>query len=104
MAQLYLSQRPSLQQTQVKGDMLLTAENTNTIMTRTRAKNSKLLVFLASRTAADRPSRIEQTLTSSLPSPSPQRRSRSCCTMLRTLLSMESEASSMGRMPSRTMG
>ncbi|ORY73226.1 ARM repeat-containing protein [Leucosporidium creatinivorum] len=40
MTQLYLSQRPSLQQTQVKGDMLLTAENTNTIMTRTRAKNN----------------------------------------------------------------
>jgi importin-9 len=45
MTQLYLSQRPSLQQSQVKGDMLLTAENTNTIMTRTRAKNSELLTL-----------------------------------------------------------
>ncbi|KAL8280102.1 hypothetical protein RQP46_007432 [Phenoliferia psychrophenolica] len=37
---LYLSQRPSLQQIVVKGDLLLTEANSKTIMTRARAKNN----------------------------------------------------------------
>ncbi|GAA6059323.1 hypothetical protein JCM10212_005903 [Sporobolomyces blumeae] len=41
LGQLYAaSSRPSLQQVQVKGDMLLTAENKNKIMTRARARQN----------------------------------------------------------------
>jgi hypothetical protein len=40
LTQLFLSQRPSLGQIQVKGELLLTAANSNAIMTRARAKNS----------------------------------------------------------------
>lgn len=44
MAQLYslAAQRASLQQVQVKGDLLLTAANSNRIMTRARARASEL--------------------------------------------------------------
>ncbi|KAK4699259.1 importin-9, partial [Phenoliferia sp. Uapishka_3] len=40
LMQLYLSQRTSLQQVQVKGDLLITEANANSIMTRARAKNN----------------------------------------------------------------
>ncbi|KAM0754424.1 ARM repeat-containing protein [Meredithblackwellia eburnea MCA 4105] len=40
LMQLYLSQRPSLQQIQVKGDLLLTEVNSNKIMTRAQAKKN----------------------------------------------------------------
>lgn len=43
MSKLYAaSARPSLQQLQVKGDLLITAENKNKIMTRARARQSEL--------------------------------------------------------------